>query len=88
MKRNGLIPHTFGKWLQVFAIGEKHQENCLVMFFYLDSISEAHRVYDGTAWFRNDKQFKQRKVIWPSLHWDHKDISLWMKLMMSVHAPI
>lgn len=34
-----------------------------------------------------DKQFRQRKAVRPSLCWDHKDISLWMKLMSVARPP-
>lgn len=48
---------------------------------------EAYRVYGGTAWLRYDDQLQQRRAVRPALRWDHKDISLWMKLMTTVRAP-
>lgn len=86
-----LIPRTFSNWLQAFAIlasviGEKAPENCSPLFCYLDSIGEAQRVYGGMAWLRYDEQFRQRKAIRPAMRWNHKDISLWMKLMSSPQA--
>ncbi|KAM3932714.1 uncharacterized protein RB166_005734 [Leptodactylus fuscus] len=85
-RRYRLIPRTFSNWLQAFAIlasvvGEKAPENCSALFTYMDSIGEAYRVYGGNAWLRYDEHFRQRKAVRPSLRWDHKDISAWMKLM-------
>lgn len=85
-RRYRLIPRTFSNWLQAFAIlasviGEKAPEHCSGLFGYMDSIGEAYRVYGGVAWLRYDEQFRQRKAVRPSLRWDHKDISLWMRLM-------
>lgn len=85
-RRYRLIPRTFANWLQAFAIlasviGERAPENCSALFCYMDSIGEAYRVYGGTAWLRYDEQFRQRKAVRPSIRWDHKDISLWMRLM-------
>lgn len=85
-RRYRLIPRTFSNWLQAFAIlasviGEKAPENCSALFCYMDSIGEAFRVYGGVAWLRYDEQFRQRKAVRTSLKWDHKDISLWMRLM-------
>lgn len=90
-RRYRLIPRTFANWLQAFAIlasviGEKAPDNCSALFCYLDSIGEAHRVYGGMAWLRYDEQFRQRKAVRPSIRWDHKDISLWMKLMTSARV--
>lgn len=81
-----LILRTLGNWLQAFNIlatvtGEKALESCSALFCYLDSISEAQRVYEGVAWLHYDEQFWQRKAVKPSPRWDHKDLSLWMKLM-------
>ncbi|CAJ0926054.1 unnamed protein product, partial [Ranitomeya imitator] len=58
-RRWRLIPQMFGNWLQAFVIlasviGEKAPENCSGLFCYLDSISEAHRVYGGQAWLRKN----------------------------------
>lgn len=83
-----LIPWTFANWSQAFAIlvsviEEKALEHCSTLFCYLDAFGEAHRVYGGNAWLRYDDQFRQRKVVHLSIHWDHKDISLWMCLMMA-----
>lgn len=91
-RRYRLIPCTFVNWLQAFAImvsviGEKNPEHCSALFCYMDAIGEAHRVYGGTAWLRYNEQFRQRRAVRPSLHWDHKDISLWMRLMSSARAP-
>ncbi|PIO11577.1 hypothetical protein AB205_0155200, partial [Aquarana catesbeiana] len=91
-RRYRLIPRTFVNWLQAFAIlasvvGEKAPENCSALFFYLEAISEAHRTYGGMAWLRYDEQFRQRMAVRPTLRWDHKDISLWMRLMTAVRAP-
>lgn len=91
-RRYRLIPRTFSNWLQAFAIlasvvGEKAPEHCSALFVYLDAISEAHRTYGGVAWLRYDEQFRQRMAVRPSLRWDHKDISLWMKLMTAARAP-
>ncbi|XP_056409991.1 uncharacterized protein LOC130338807 [Hyla sarda] len=91
-RRYRLIPRTFNNWLQAFAIlasviGEKAPDNCSGLFCYLDSVGEAYRTYGGTAWLRYDEQFRQRKAVRPSLRWDHKDISLWMKLMAAPRAP-
>lgn len=91
-RRYRLIPRTFVNWLQAFAImasviGEKSPEHCSALFGYMDAIGEAHRVYGGTAWLRYDEQFRQRMAVRPSLRWDHKDISLWMRLMSSAKAP-
>lgn len=91
-RRYRLIPCTFVNWLQAFAImvsviGEKNPEHCSALFCYMDAIGEAHRVYGGTAWLRYNEQFRQRRAGRPSLHWDHKDISLWMRLMSSARAP-
>ncbi|KAM3921520.1 uncharacterized protein RB166_010915 [Leptodactylus fuscus] len=85
-RRYRLIPRTFSNWLQAFCIlasvvGEKAPDNCSGLFYYLDSIGEAYRVYGGNAWLRYDEHFRQRKAVRPSLRWDHKDISSWMKLM-------
>lgn len=85
-RRRYLIPHTFSNWLQAFAIlasvmGEKAPEHCSALYCYLDAIGEAYRVYGGNAWLRYDEQFRQRKAMRPSICWDHKDISLWMRLM-------
>lgn len=85
-RRYRLIPRTFANWMQAFAIlasviGEKAPENCSALFCYLDSIGEAYRVYGGNAWLRYDEQFRQRKAVRPSIRWDHKEISLWMRLM-------
>ncbi|KAM3929242.1 uncharacterized protein RB166_007049 [Leptodactylus fuscus] len=85
-RRYRLIPRTFSNWLQAFAIlasvvGEKAPENCSVLFCYLDSIGEAYWVYGGNAWLRYNEHFRQRMAVRPSLRWDHKDISSWMKLM-------
>lgn len=90
-RRYRLIPRTFANWLQAFAIlasviGEKAPDQCSALFCYLDAIGEAHRVYGGTAWLRYDEQFRQRKAVRPSIRWDHKDISLWMRLMMAPRA--
>ncbi|PIO30965.1 hypothetical protein AB205_0195640, partial [Aquarana catesbeiana] len=91
-RRYRLIPRTFSNWLQAFAIlasvvGEKAPEHCSTLFVYLDAISEAHRTYGGVAWLRYDEQFRQRMAVRQSLRWDHKDISLWMKLMTAARAP-
>lgn len=43
-------------------------------------------MYGGTAWLRYDEQFRQRKAVRPSIRWDHKDISLWMRLMTAPRA--
>lgn len=92
-KRNyRLIPRMFQNWLQAFAIlasviGEKNPEHCSALFCYLDAIGEAHRVCGGVAWLRYDEQFRQWRAIRPALRWDHKDISLWMRLMTSARAP-
>lgn len=87
-----LIPRTFVNWLQAFAImasiiGEKNPEHCSALFCYMDAIGEAHNVYGGTAWLRYDEQFRQRRAVRSSLRWDHKDISLWMRLMSSPRRP-
>lgn len=66
--------------------GEKNPEHCLALFCYMDAVGEAHRVYGGSAWLLYDEQFRQRRVVRPSLQWDHKDISLWMRLMSSARA--
>lgn len=68
-------------------IGEKNPEHCSALFCYMDGVGEAHRVYGGSAWLRYNEQFRQRRAIRPSLHWDHKDISLWMQLVSSARAP-
>lgn len=91
-RRYRLIPRTFTNWLQAFAImasviGEKQREHCSALFCYQDAIGEAYRVYGGTAWLRYDEQFRQRRAIRPALRWDHKDISLWMRLMTTARAP-
>lgn len=91
-RRYRLIPRTFTNWLQAFAImasviGEKQPEHCSALFCYQDAIGEAYRVYGGTAWLRYDEQFRQRRAIRPTLRWDHKDISLWMRLMTTARAP-
>ncbi|KAM3928078.1 uncharacterized protein RB166_006205 [Leptodactylus fuscus] len=85
-RRYRLIPRTFSNWLQAFCIlasvvGERAPEDCSALFCYLDSIGDAYRVYGGNAWLRYDEHFRQRKAVRPSLRWDHKDISSWMKLM-------
>ncbi|OCT70495.1 hypothetical protein XELAEV_18037416mg [Xenopus laevis] len=85
-RRFRLIPRTFSNWLQAFAIlasiiGERKPEKCSALFCYMDMILEAFRVHGGTAWLRYDEQFRQRLAVRPSLEWDHKDISLWIKLM-------
>lgn len=90
-RRWRLIPRTFSNWLQAFAIlasviSEKEPENCSPLFCYLDAIGEAYRVYGGLAWLRYDIQFRQRKAVRPQLRWDHKDIGLWMKLMVQARA--
>lgn len=90
-RRWRLIPRTFSNWLQAFAIlasviGEKEPENCSSLFCYLDAIGEAYRVYGGLAWLRYDEQFRQRKAVRPQIRWDHKDIGLWMKLMVQARA--
>lgn len=77
-----VITRTFTNWLQAFAIlvcviGEKAPEHCSALFIYLEAINE----------LRYDEQFQQRMAIRPSLRWDHKDISLWMKLMTSARLP-
>lgn len=69
------------------VIREKNPEHCSAFFCYMDTIGEAHRVYGGSAWLRYDEQFRQRRAVRPSLRWDHKDISLWMRLMSSARAP-
>lgn len=38
-------------------------------------------MYRGVAWLCYDEQFRQQKAVRPSLHWDHKHISWWMRLM-------
>lgn len=53
-QRYRFIPRMFANWLQAFnilpsVIGEKALENCSALFCYLDSISEAQRVYGGVA---------------------------------------
>ncbi|KAM3923887.1 uncharacterized protein RB166_012822 [Leptodactylus fuscus] len=90
-RRYRLIPRTFSNWLQAFTIlasviGEKAPENCSALFCYMDVIGEAYRVYGGQAWLRYDEQFRQRKALRPSIRWDHKDISLWLKLMVPVRT--
>lgn len=90
-RRYRLIPRTFANWLQAFAIlasvvGEKTPEHCSALFCYLDAIGEAYRTYGGNAWLRYDEQFRQRMAVRPSIRWDHKDISLWMRLMMAPKA--
>lgn len=47
----------------------------------MDSIGEAYRIYRGMVWLRYDEQFQQQKAVHPSIRWDHKDISLGMRLM-------
>lgn len=91
-RRYRLIPRTFTNWLQAFAImasviGEKQPEHCSALFCYQDAIGEAYRVYGGTAWLRYDEQFRQRRAVRPELRWDHKDISLWMRLLTTARAP-
>lgn len=91
-RRYHLIPCRFVTWLQLFAImcviGELlSPEHCSALFCYMGAIGEAHRVYGGTAWLQNDQQFRQRRAVRPSLPWDHKDISLWMRFMSSPWAP-
>lgn len=91
-RRYRLISCTFTNWLQAFAImasviGEKQPEHCSALFCYQDSIGEAYRVYGGTAWLRYDEQFWQRRAVRKELRWDHKDISLWMRLMTTTQAP-
>lgn len=91
-RRYRLIPRTFTNWLQAFAImasviGEKQPEHCSALFCYQDAIGEAYRVYGGSAWLRYDEQFRQRRAVRPELRWDHKDISLWMRLMTTARAP-
>lgn len=81
-----VISRTSPNWLQAFAIlasviSKKEPEKCSALFCYLDVIGEAHRVYCGMAWLRYDEQVCQHKAIQPSIQWDHKDISLWMRLM-------
>ncbi|OCT57121.1 hypothetical protein XELAEV_18003999mg, partial [Xenopus laevis] len=90
-RRFRLIPRTFSNWQQAFAIlasiiGERKPEKCSALFCYMDMILEAFRVHGGTAWLRYDEQFRQRLAVRPSLEWDHKDISLWIKLM-NVNRP-
>ena len=85
-RRYRLIPRTFTNWLQAFGImasviGEKHPECCSALFCYQGSIAEAHRVYGGSGWLRYDEQFRQRRAVRPDLRWDHKDITVWMRLM-------
>ncbi|XP_073431742.1 uncharacterized protein [Dendrobates tinctorius] len=84
-RRFRLIPRTFSNWLQAFAIlanviGEKSPKNCSPLFCYMDIIGEAYRVYGGQRWLRYDEQFCQRKAVRPNIRWDHKDISLWMRV--------
>lgn len=91
-RRYWLITHTIFNWLQAFAImasvvGKKNPEHCSALCCYMDAIGEAHRVYSGSAWLRYDEQFRQRRADRPSLRWDHKDISLRMRLMSSARAP-
>lgn len=69
------------------VIGDKNPEHCSALFCDMDAIGEALRVYGGSAWLRYDEQFRQRRAVCRSLHWDHKDISLWMRLMSSTRAP-
>lgn len=67
----------------LFNFGQRYQgeSNAPALFCYLDLIEEDYRMYGGIAWLRYDKQFRQRKAVRSSIHWDHKDISLWMRLM-------
>lgn len=43
-------------------------------------------MYGGNTWLRYDEQFPQQKAVRPSIRWDHKDISLWMRLMSAPHG--
>ncbi|KAM4021783.1 uncharacterized protein ACNLHF_027101 [Anomaloglossus baeobatrachus] len=91
-RRYRLIPRSFSNWLQAFAIlasvvGEKEPEHCSALFGYMDAIGEAYRTYGGLAWLRYDEQFRQRKALRPGMRWDHKDISLWMRLMAAPSQP-
>ncbi|KAM4036384.1 LOW QUALITY PROTEIN: uncharacterized protein ACNLHF_015315 [Anomaloglossus baeobatrachus] len=91
-RRYRLIPRSFSNWLQAFAIlasvvGEKEPEHCYALFGYMDAIGEAYRTYGGLAWLRYDEQFRQRKALRPGMRWDHKDISLWMRLMAAPSQP-
>ncbi|OCT97397.1 hypothetical protein XELAEV_18009620mg [Xenopus laevis] len=59
-----LIPRTFGNWMQAFAIlasilGEKHPEQCLALFCYLDGIWDAQRVYEARTAVES-----QRNRVW------------------------
>ncbi|CAJ0962012.1 unnamed protein product [Ranitomeya imitator] len=86
-RRYRLIPRSFSNWLQAFAImasviGEKAPENCSALFCYLDAIGKAYTTYGGQGWLRYDEQFRQRKAFRPSIRWDHKDIALWMRVMV------
>ncbi|XP_040269070.1 olfactory receptor 1030-like [Bufo bufo] len=65
------------------VVGEKAPEHCSALFCYMDAIGEAYRTYGGVAWWKYDEQLRQRKAVRASIRWDHKDIGLWMRLMVA-----